>query len=244
MEIRRDETSHTVRERFGSIVGTREPIPMALWTPETGDCSRLILVGHGGSGSKQEGYVVSLARGLVRNHGCAVCAIDGPVHGERGGEGALLPFLQFAERWSSDEKLTDNMVADWRDTLDSLLEVPELAKIATVGYWGLSMGTIFGLPFVAAEPRIKAAVLGLMGRTGPSAERLAADALRVRVPTLFLAQWDDELVDRERAFELFGLLGTADKTMIVSPGAHAAVTAESFRRSAEFLVDRLAPQLD
>ncbi|MGH3120659.1 MAG: hypothetical protein ACRDND_06440 [Streptosporangiaceae bacterium] len=30
-----------------------------------------------------------------------------------------------------------------------------------VGYWGLSMGSAIGMPFVAAEPRIGAAVFGL-----------------------------------------------------------------------------------
>ena len=32
-----------------------------------------------------------------------------------------------------------------------------------LGYWGMSMGTGIGLRFVASEPRVKAAVLGLAG---------------------------------------------------------------------------------
>jgi cephalosporin-C deacetylase-like acetyl esterase len=35
-----------------------------------------------------------------------------------------------------------------------------------VGYWGLSMGCGLGAPFVAAEPRVRAAVLGLAGSIG------------------------------------------------------------------------------
>ena len=55
------------------------------------------------------------------------------------------------------------------------------------------MGTILGLPVVAAEPRISVAVLGLAGIAGPTKQRLADDAKSVRCPVLFLVQWDDEL---------------------------------------------------
>jgi pimeloyl-ACP methyl ester carboxylesterase len=183
---------------------------------------------------------VALARGLVRNQHCAVVAIDGPVHGGRGGTVEGGTFLQFAQRWSSDETLTDHMVRDWRATLDAVIAEGVVTADAAVGYWGLSMGTIFGLPLVAVEPRIRAAVLGLMGTTGPSRQRLVADAPRVVVPTLFLLQWDDELVQREEGFNLFGLIGASDKTLLASPGAHAAVPTESFHRTAHFLVDRLS----
>ncbi len=54
------------------------------------------------------------------------------------------------------------MVADWRATLDALAALPEV-DTARVAYGGVSMGTMFGLPFVAAEPRIRAAVFGLCG---------------------------------------------------------------------------------
>jgi dienelactone hydrolase len=242
MELRRDDTSHGVRERVGSIVGSLGEVPLALWTPESAPPERLVLIGHGASGTKLEGYVVALARTLVRRHGCAALAIDGPVHGDRrrdGAAGEALAFLEFAQRWSSDEGLTDAMVDDWRTALDWAGREVLDGREVPVGYWGLSMGTIFGLPLVAAEPRIAAAVLGLMGVSGPTRERLSADAARVRVPTLLLVQWDDQLVAREDAFALFGRLGATDKTMIVTPGAHADVPAESFAHSAQFLVERL-----
>jgi hypothetical protein len=49
-----------------------------------------------------------------------------------------------------------------------------------VGYWGVSLGSAIGVPFVAAEPRVAAAVFGLAGHA------LAEAAARVTVPVEFL----------------------------------------------------------
>lgn len=103
------------------------------------------------------------------------------------------------------------------------------------------MGTILGLPVVAAEPRISVAVLGLMGIVGPTKQRLANDAQSVRCPVLFLVQWDDELFPRDRAFELFGAIASSDKRLHAHPGLHQEVPAEAFGASEQFLARTLAP---
>jgi dienelactone hydrolase len=201
----------------------------------------VVMLGHGASGSKSQDYIVALARGLVRHRGLSAVAIDGPVHGDRRadkGHVAGLPFADFAQRWSSDPALIDEMVADWTTTLDAVQELPEVTP-GPCGYWGLSMGTIFGLPVVAAEPRLAVAVLGLMGIAGPTKDRFAADAPVVTCPLLFLVQWHDELFPRALAFELFEALGSTDKRMHVSPGMHAEVPAEEFEVSGRFLASHL-----
>ena len=98
---------------------------------------------------------------------------------------------------------------------------------------------VVGLPLVAAEPRIEAAVLGLCGISGPSASRLALDAPKVTVPVQMLLQWDDELFSRESVFDLFGLIAAEDRRLIAGPGRHAAVSIETFVGTADFLADRL-----
>jgi dienelactone hydrolase len=231
-----------VEERQFDLESAGRRIPGLLWTPPQARGTRpLVLIGHGASGSKREGYVVALARRLVRAHGYAAAAIDGPVHGDRrpdGGSVPGLPFLEFSQVWSLDPTMTDAMVADWRATLDALRTLDEVGEGA-VGWWGLSMGTILGLPLVAADERIRAAVLGLMGLTGPSRARIEADAPRVRCPVLFLMQWDDELFTRQAALELFDRLGTADKRLVVHTGGHGQVPPEGFETSERFLARHL-----
>ncbi|MGH9019028.1 MAG: dienelactone hydrolase family protein, partial [Acidimicrobiales bacterium] len=231
-----------VHERRFDVDVDGRTVPGLLWTPPDAVGPRpLVLIGHGGSGSKAEDYVVALGRRLVRHLGYAAAAIDGPVHGDRRPEAvAGHPIVDFGLLWTSDPTMTDLMVADWRGTLDALQRQPDIGA-GPVGYWGLSMGTILGPPLVAAEPRIGVAVLGLMGLTGPTRERLAADAPHVRCPVLFLLQWHDELFARQDVIDLFDALGSADKRLHAHPGAHGAVPPEEFEASERFLARHLGP---
>ncbi len=218
-------------------------VPGLLWTPPDAEGSRpLVLIGHGATGDKRIGYVLSLARELVRGHGFAVAAVDGPGHGDRRpnpDDDYMQVFSDFLAEWSR-EGTTDDAVADWRATLDAVRGLPEVGD-GPVGYWGLSMGTIYGLPLVAADRRIQVAVFGLMGLVGPTRVRMAADAPTVTCPVLFIQQWDDSLIPRDSVFELFEAIGSVDKRLHASPGEHSAVPSEEFVFSARFLARHLAP---
>lgn len=244
-------TAHGVVQRRFDLSHRGRVVPGLVWTPaedggaDAGAGDRpLVLIGHGSTAHKGEDYVLALARRLVRHHGMAAAAIDGPVHGDRRAGGAHDPglsHLEFGAAWSSQPNLTDAMVEDWRAVTDLLTNEPGVAG-GPVAYWGLSMGTILGLPFVAAEPRVVAAVLGLMGMTGPTRERIAADAAVISCPILFLVQLDDELFGWEKAVELFKAFASTDKRLHANPGKHSAVPAEEFAASEEFLARHLTPR--
>jgi dienelactone hydrolase len=232
--------SGVVEQEFGLTRDDRH-IPGVLWRPKGQSVEHLVLIGHGASGSKRESHVVALARGLARRHGIASAAIDGPIHGDRRGERSDdqgLVMLDFSQIWSSDTTMTDSMVADWQATIDGLDAELGLGDVA-LGYWGLSMGTILGLPLVAADQRIGACVLGLAGLTGPTADRLSADAPNVHCPTFFTMQMDDELFGCQAVLDLFNAIGAKDKQLHATPGRHSAVTDETFVMTATFLADRL-----
>lgn len=241
------EVSMGVWERPFFVTRGEERIPGIIWMPEEpAGAVPLVLMGHGGQSEKRNEGGLALARRFVRRHGIGVCAIDAIDHGERGSivvtdDPAGHP--DYIALWKRPETF-DRMVGDWQATLDELLESGRF-DANRIGYWGLSMGTMLGLPLVAAEPRISAAVLGLCGFKGPSAirgrfgERHAADAPNVTCPVLFMVQWDDERFDRDGAFDLFGMLGSSDKRMHVFPGLHGAVPAEGTDATREFLAARL-----
>jgi dienelactone hydrolase len=203
-------------------------VPGLVWTPEDATGERpLILVGHGGSGHKRMEYVLALARRLVRHQGFAVAAIDGPGHGDRATE------IGNDQWWSQD--VIESMNADWKATRHALSELPEVGH-GPLGYWGLSMGTLFGVPFVASEPEVKAAVLGLMGAAG---KRYTATAADITCPVLFLQQLDDELIPRQSCLDLFLAIGSSDKRLHANPGLHSAVPVEEMQHSEAFFVKYL-----
>lgn len=235
--------SDGVRERRFDVVCNGRRVPGLLWTPAEGDGPRpLVLLGHGGSGSKRQDYVVTMARGLAHGHGVVAATIDGPVHGDRrAGPPAPPPLVlaEFAQLWANDgDAMTDAMVADWCATLDALQSLPDVGR-GPVGWWGVSMGTIIGLPVVAADERIHAAVLGLMGLTGPTKARIARDAPAARCPILFLVQWGDAMFPHDVAIELWESLGSRDKRLVAYPGGHGDLPADAFEISTRFLAHHL-----
>ena len=245
--LEEDVTTRGVRQRRFDVVRDGRTVPGLLWTPEGASGPRpLVLIGHGAGHTKRGPYVVALARKLVRHHAFAAAAIDGPTHGDRrsdrSDDGALM-MMEFARAWASDPSMTDEMIRDWRATLDALTDLDEVGE-SRVAWWGLSMGTILGIPFVASEKRIEVAVLGLMGIATPEAsftERFLQDARSISCPVLFLLQWDDELMRRSDVLALFGEIGSTDKRLHAHPGGHVAVPAEELDWSARFLADHLCP---
>ena len=214
------------------------PVPGVLWTGDEPAGRPVALLGHGGTMDKRADYLVGVARRLVRHHGVSAFAIDGPGHGDRRTETPTDPEglrKAFDAAWQGPGT-TDAIVADWRATLDA---VSQEISPGRVGYFGLSMGTMMGVPLCAAEPRIEAAALGLMGYWGQNRDRLRADAPRIGIPVRFLVQWDDEIVPREKALELFDGLGSKDKHLRAHPGPHVAVPPDEMRGVADYLAAQL-----
>jgi dienelactone hydrolase len=231
-----------VERRFDLDVAGRN-VPAIVWTPEEiGGPRPLVLIGHGASLHKRIPYVLAVARMLARHHGIASVAIDGPNHGERRADGGLDAFQVFADfpaEWSRPGSI-DDMIEDWQHILDAVRALPEVGD-GPVGYWGLSMGSIYGIPLVAAEPRIQVAVLGLLGLVGPTKERFEHDATKITCPVLYLLQWDDQLFARDKVIELFDKIASVDKRLHAHPGEHSAVPPEEIGFSVEFLARYLTP---
>ncbi len=222
---------HGVVDRGFVVDRDGHGVPGVLLTPvgESGPLP-LVLVGHGRTLHKRHRAPYSVARRLARRDALAVMLLDQPGHGERPRE----------EDEQPHEARRAMAAADWTAGLDAMTVLPEV-DAERVGYWGLSLGTDYGLPFVAGDARIRAAVLGLYGthssRIGDT--HSVAIARELSCALLWVMQWDDEQFRREGQHELFEAIGSADKRMVVYPGGHDETPDEGLRFAREFLVREL-----
>lgn len=214
-------------------------VPAVLWRPEDNP-KGVVLALHGGSGHKQSNAILLIAQACLPL-GLAVLAIDGPAHGERRDDGnleAATARAAFREAWRSGVGRTD-IGEDMRAALDAMQRLPGYAGLP-VGYIGVSMGTAYGIPMLAVEPRVRAAAIGLWSTTYAASEHLAEHARKVQCDVWFTQQWNDEFFDRTATQELFDALGSADKRLVAYPGPHRELEGERLADAVAFVAGRLA----
>ncbi|ATE64654.1 alpha/beta hydrolase family protein [Rhizorhabdus dicambivorans] len=198
-------------------------VPGTFWNakPSAGVPPALTLLQHGGPLHKRHENSDNLARSIVERTGSAVLLIDGPIHGQRRAEQLeLMEMLGVFRRYWQDDAGIDGMVSDWRQALDAVLE-RGWADPDRVAWFGVSMGTAYGIPVCAADARIKAAAMGMWGTDWGQAERLIGDARRMTIPALFQIKAGDEIFSNGGQREIFEALGSGDKRLSTFPGGHS-----------------------
>jgi alpha-beta hydrolase superfamily lysophospholipase len=215
-------------------------VPGVLWTP--GHPAPLVLGAHGGGQHKRAPRTIAHAARCVAA-GLAVVTLDAPGHGDR-------PRTPRDERFITDIRsritarqdatalideyhaiLAAQAIPEWRSALDELLGLPDIDGDAGARFWGMSMGAAIGIPLLAAEPRIRAAVVGLVG----ASPNLVPAAAQVTVPLRFLLQWDDLLVARDAGLALFDAFGSPRKTLHANPGGHGEMPESEMDSAVRFL---------
>ncbi|MFF4961692.1 alpha/beta fold hydrolase [Streptomyces sp. NPDC001222] len=203
-------------------------VPGVLWSPASGpDRAPLVLMGHGGGTHKRWPAMTGRAHRLVTGCGFHVAVVDAPGHGDRPrtahDEQEIAALFKAREAGEPEgpivvrynAHLAKRAVPELRATLDALQELAEIGADGPVGYFGLNMGTAIGVPFVAADSRITAAVFGLHW---PDA--LAEPAKQITIPIEFDMQWDDEHIPREAGLALFDAFASQEKTLHANAGRH------------------------
>jgi dienelactone hydrolase len=247
MEIISEKIEDGVAERRFDLRVDDEVVPGIHWLPEKPAAAHpTVLIGHGGTQHKRVANVVGLAEKLVRERGYGVVALDAPGHGDR-----MTDEQRAAQRAAREARAAGTAaeasgtarrrtlgdaapkaVKEWKALLDDLA-TNNAWRDGPFGYWGVSMGTSFGVPLIASEPRIKAAVLGLnalregagVGGAPPEgrASAMRENAEAITIPILFLFQWHDELMTRDAGVALWQAFGSAEKTMHINPGRHVQI---------------------
>ncbi|RKT18613.1 dienelactone hydrolase [Streptomyces sp. 1114.5] len=222
-------------------------VPGVLWSPASGaDRAPLVLMAHGGGNHKKHPAMSGRARLLVAGSGYHVAVLDAPGHGDRprtAHDEAEIAELFRARAAGEPEgpivvryndHLAELAVPEYRAALDALQELPEIGADGRVGFWGLNMGTAIGLPFVADEPRITAAVFG---QHWP--DTLAEKAKRITIPIEYDMQWDDEHISREDGLALFDAFASTEKSLHVNSGRHKELPRFEADSGARFLARHL-----
>lgn len=236
MHFTKEKEIDGVLQRDFVIEVAGEEVPCVLWAPADAAGSRTLMVmGHGGSQHKKTAGIRARAVDYAKRLGWATVVADAPGHGDRiSREDAerLARDVGARVRGETTEAASDTSVrfrqmaergkqatVEWQTMLDEVQQLDFIGSDKPVGYWGVSMGTAFGVPFVAAEPRIKCAVFGLAGlREG--ATYMEEAAKKITIPLQFVFQWEDAVAPREAGIALFNAFASAEKTMHINPGGH------------------------
>lgn len=231
-----DETEHDgVSERLFELEVGDESVPGVIWSPIGLHPGRpILLMGHGGGQQKKYPGIVSQAHKYVTSLQVTAVAIDAPGHGDREPSELDLDFVAKLRKLASQGESVGELVADqnarlaqiavpeWQATLDAVLELDSTGGSGPVGYWGVSMGGAIGVHLIAEEPKIKTAVIGLVGLI-PTDHALAKAAARASIPIEFVLQWHDQLVPRETSLALFDSFGSRGKVLHANPGGHTEI---------------------
>jgi dienelactone hydrolase len=229
-----ERTEDGVTRRSFTVSSGSETIPAVIWAPEGAKGPRpLVLMGHGGSQHKKTPGITARARHFAQKFGYATLAIDAPGHGDRitreeaeanAREVGARVTGQVSTGWTPERlkmmaQRSLAAVPEWNAALEQTLGFDFVGSRGPIGYWGVSMGTAIGVPFVAQQPRITAAVFGLAGLR-PNAPEFEAAANAIKIPVEFVFQWEDAVAPREHGVALFNAFGSAEKTMHINPGGH------------------------
>ncbi len=238
-ELGKDQSCSTLGEPERFLVSHKGvSVPVALWVPPKRPLA-VVQACHGGSGHKESGAILAIA-GKLLPLGIAVLAIDGPVHGERRSDGnldAAAARQSFRDAWRAGVGAT-SMAEEMSAALDSVLAQRQWSDLP-VGYVGVSMGTAYGVPYLASDRRVKAAAIGLWSTTYPASRHLSEFAKNIDCSIWFTQQWNDEFFDREGTAELFDSIGSSDKRLVVYPGGHRELEGERLSDAVGFIVKRL-----
>ena len=225
---RLDDEAH----RAGDVVGVTVRVP-----PGPGPWP-VVIGGHGGDGHRDAPYLRGASKSWARR-GLAMVAPDFPCHGERRGAPDRTPL------WESPDLLRRSVV-DLRLLVDTLAVDPALDP-DRVGYVGFSMGVLIGVPFMAADQRVKAGAFmvggsppGAPGPPPPTDPARYAPGVAPR-PVLMVNADDDEIYPRPAVFALYDAF-QPPKELVFFPGSHTRWSrpARWYRLMREFLTDHLA----
>ena len=210
-------------------------IPCSIWS--TTETPRgVVLLGHGLGVDRYDITVRRPMEILAQEHQAAVVVPEIPLHGVR----SELPDDPSAivDRWQ--EFWVSGGIQSICGELQQITRFcEEFFGGLPLAYFGASLGTQYGIPFLARADGIQSAVLGLFGsQPPPKTPVMNRFAPAVCCPVYFIQKLDDEVHSADSTAHLFSTLGSAEKIMDSTSGKHRETSMETLQKACAFLVDR------
>ena len=207
-------------------------IPCSMWS-STDKPNGVVLLGHGLGVDRFDSTVRRPVEILAQEHNAMVVVPEIPLHGDR----ADLPYNtpDIVERWQQF----------WvSGGIDLICQ--ELNRVATfceelfgqlpIAYFGLSLGTQYGIPFLAQSQNIRSAALGLFGsKPAPKTPVMNKYAPAIRCPVYFVQKLDDEIHPAATTTHLYSILGSSEKFLDSTSGKHRETSIKSIREACKFM---------
>lgn len=233
---RRERLYAELREvRFSlEVAGERVPGLMFL-PPEPEGPLPLVLIQHPATSTKDDYFVEEPAKAWAKR-GWACAGLDAPLHGERTVHD---PMAIFRDRGRFPD-IAAQFAAEVTAAIDTLAEAYPL-DLSRLGFVGYSMGSMLGIPAVAADGRFKAAAFCLVGEgglagpaSGPGSHVGGLAGVAVRI----LGKTNDELIPRQATESLYEAL-TGVKDLVWLPGGHFEIGPDVIRAAGDWLKEHL-----
>jgi dienelactone hydrolase len=221
--------------RFTLDVGS-EGVPGLLIMPREGDdILPLVLIQHPATSSKDDYFVRDVALAWAKM-GWACAGLDAPYHGDRASHDPM-SLLRDRDRFAEVSRQFAGEVSAVIDALAARYPI----DLSRLGYVGYSMGSMLGIPAVAADGRFKVAAFCLVGEGGLLGAA-GADGSPVRelgnVAVRIVAKEQDEFFSREASQALHDAL-SGERDIAWLPGGHFEIGPDVIQKAFEWVKPRL-----
>lgn len=232
LEVREQPLDGLVYVEFVLRVGG-EAVPGMVYVPaDLEGPAPLVLLQHPATSSKEDYFVAEPAR-LWANRGWIVGGFDAPLHGDRE---TYDPMRLFRDR-TVLEAVGRQYVRELAAVVDALA-ARYAVDTGRLGFVGYSLGSMLGIPAVAAHGGFRAAAFCLVGEGGLVGPAHGPDSVLPRLrgtAVRIVAKTNDELIPREATERLFaGLPG--EKDLVWLPGGHFEIGPDVIEAAGSWLV--------
>lgn len=218
-------------ERDFTVECDNDVVPCSLF--ETADARGVVLLGHGLGVDRHDETVLRPAS-MLQNSGFSVVVPELPLHGER--SVSMSDWAEVVSNWQNFwvGEGRDKLLREW---LQILAHVRGSFGLP-ISYFGLSLGTQYGILILSQTNDVRAAVLGLFGSEPPPRSKIMnLLAPQISVPVYFIQKLDDEIHSTENTTNLYNSLGSHRKVLDATPGLHGEVGRDSIQTACRFLVE-------